>query len=99
MEPEQLIRSVAEEAQAQLDTIYERGNPPPDSDLDQAGLRNGLAIVEEFLTNGEAGLAFEHLVYMVTEPPLPLSVKARDQIEAAAAQLGMSAVLKKLREH
>ncbi|MAT72936.1 MAG: hypothetical protein CMJ58_25930 [Planctomycetaceae bacterium] len=89
MHIEPLIRRPAVEAQAQLDKLFAIGEPASGSALDQAGLRNGLEIIDDFLKNGEPGLALEHLVYMVTEPRLSLSMEARQDIETAAKKMGM----------
>lgn len=72
----QLITSVAREVQQQLDALYAAGEPLPGSALDQAGLRDGAEIVLDYLSHGEAGVAFDHLLYMIKEPDLELSANA-----------------------
>ncbi|WP_455925867.1 hypothetical protein [Pseudomonas putida] len=49
------------------------GTLPEDHALAQAGLSNGRDIVLDYLNHNEAGVAFEHMIYMVEEPPLALS--------------------------
>ena len=49
------------------------GNPPPDSRLDQAGLVDGSSIVIDYIEHGELGLAFDHVIYMIVEPPIRIS--------------------------
>ncbi|HEY4262810.1 MAG TPA: hypothetical protein VGM98_21805 [Schlesneria sp.] len=83
------IRRAALEAQAELNRLYAGGTPPAGSALDQAGLRDGMAIVEDFLDRGEAGVALEHLLYMVNEPSLHLSPQSRADVDQAASSLGL----------
>lgn len=47
--------------------------PPPDSNLDQAGLHDGGETVVDYLDHNEAGIAFEHLLYMIESPPLRIT--------------------------
>jgi len=86
-----LILDATEEAQALLDDLY-RQTPEPasDSPLNQAGLRDGVSIVRDYLEHGEAGVAFEHLIYMIKEPGLQLSEESCRRIEQAGQQLGFS---------
>jgi hypothetical protein len=89
MAPVLAIRRAASEAQAELDRLYAAGTPTVGSALDQLGLRDGMAIVEDFLDHGEMGLALEHLLYMVNEPSLHLSPQSRADIAQAASSLGL----------
>jgi hypothetical protein len=84
------IRRAAQEAQQLLDEMYAVGAPSSGSALDQAGLRDGLAIVDDYLAHGEAGVAFEHLLYMISEPQLRLSRASLADVAQAASLLGMS---------
>lgn len=93
MEAGPLIRRAATEAQSMLDRLYAAGEPAAGSPLDQAGLRDGLQVVEEFLSHNEAGVALEHLLYMIAEPPLALSAGARADVLRAAEWLGMTHLL------
>ena len=87
---ESQILEAAEEVQTQLDELYRRTpEPPPDSPLDQAGLRDGATIVRDYLEHGEAGLAFEHLIYMIREPDLQLSEASRHKVRKAGETLGL----------
>ena len=72
--PEDHVLASARTIQRRLDELYEAvdGSPEPGSALDQAGLRDGLDIVEEYLRHGELGIAVEHVVYMVVESELEL---------------------------
>jgi hypothetical protein len=87
------IRRVAEEAQSLLDAAYALEAGLAGDRLEQAGLRNGLAIVEDYLTHGEAGVALEHLLYMIIEPALVLSERSQADIRHAAKALGMTGAL------
>jgi hypothetical protein len=60
----------------------------PGSSLDPRGLRDGVVIVQDFLAHGEPGLAYDHLRYMVVEPPLAVSAETRHLLEEAARGLG-----------
>ena len=94
MEPDKLILRAAQEAQMILDRTYASGGEPKhDSPLAQLGLRDGLAIVQEYLRHGELGAAFEHLAYMVNEPSLSLSEPARQDIDLAGQILGLTHLL------
>ena len=64
-------------------------SPEPGSALDQGGLRDGAGIVLDFLRHNEAGLALEHLAYMVREPSLPISREAFLLIDRAGRTMGM----------
>jgi hypothetical protein len=53
------------------------GSIPPGSPLDQAGLQDGAHIVRDYLHHGEWGIAFEHLMYMITELDLESALSPR----------------------
>lgn len=57
-----------------MSTAYEQLGPVPEEHpLAQEGLRNGAEIVLDYVDYNEAGIAFEHLLYMIDEPPLAVS--------------------------
>ena len=56
--------------------------------LFQAGLQNGHTIVRDYIYHGEIGLAFEHLVYMVEEPPLQISKECKESLAFISKYLG-----------
>ena len=85
----QLITEVAQEVQQALDARYAAGEPAAGSALDQAGLRDGADVVADYLSHGEAGVAFEHLIYMIIEPDLDLSASAYRTLTRAGELLGM----------
>jgi hypothetical protein len=84
------IIEVAREVQAKLDVLYAQpGIPVPGSPLDQAGLREGLEIVDDYLRHGEAGLAFHHLLYMIHEPDIEISRDAMARLRSVATVMGI----------
>lgn len=85
---EEFILRAAQEAQALLDRAYAAGKPESGSALVQCGLRDGLAIVRDYLAHGEVGVALDHLLYMVNEPSLPISAQSRADISCVAQILG-----------
>ena len=60
-----------------------------DHDLASSGLRDGHEIVKDYIRHGELGLAYEHLVHMVSEPSLKVSLECCDLIAQAGRLLGM----------
>lgn len=66
------------------------GTPPPGSSLDQVFLLNGREVVLDYLAHGECGLAFDHLLYMIKEPPLQISGRTARTLTEAGAALGVS---------
>jgi hypothetical protein len=89
------IAQAADEAQRLLNIEFAKwgGHPPAGSALDQAGLRDGREIVVDFLLHGEAGLALEHLVYMIHETGIALSDESRNQIRKAASAMQLKVKL------
>lgn len=61
------------------------------SALDQSGLENGAEIVIDYLQHGKAGVAYEHLLYMVKEPPLEITDECFKLIARAGQALGFEA--------
>ncbi|WP_445178756.1 hypothetical protein [Pseudomonas sp. McL0111] len=63
-----------EEIATLMSITYEQAGPLPDGHaLAQAGLENGGEIVLDYVDHNETGVAFEHLLYMINEPPLVVS--------------------------
>ena len=72
------------------DAFARVGNSPePGSSLDQVRLLDGDQLVEDYIRHGEQGLALDHLLYMVEEPPLQVSPTTFEHISAAAEALGV----------
>jgi len=72
---EKCILEAADDAQALVDAEFAKcgWTPKSNSALQLAGLRDGKAVVLYYLEHGEAGVAFEHLVYMVRETRIELT--------------------------
>jgi len=66
------------------------GKPEFGCNLDQCELLDGSDIVEEYLRFGELGLAFEHLLYMIAEPPLSISHKTYEIVVRVGRSLQLS---------
>lgn len=85
----QLI-DVTTTVQSLINQEYEKvsNNPIPGSALDQFGLKEGKEIIVDYLKYGEAGIALDHLVYMLIETKVQISSKTKDKIISAARSLG-----------
>ncbi len=89
---ESWIEQAAIKTQELVNQEFDRvGTPQPGSALDQLGLRDGLEIVRDYLQHGEAGVAFEHLLYMVKELDLVLPADTYALIEQEGDKLGLHA--------
>ncbi len=85
------IQQVADEVQLELDRLFALpGIPEPGSALDQLGLENGAEIVRDYLSHNEAGCAFHHLLYMITETELSLSPESFRSLSRAGQALGFA---------
>lgn len=82
-----ILLSATSEAQQLLDAEFDAvsNSPPSASALDQCGLRDGVAIVREYLEHDEIGLAIEHPSYMVGETGIVLSREHRNKVRLAAS--------------
>lgn len=85
------IRAVLDEVMPLMRDAFEAVNylPQPGSSLDQVYLLDGDQVVSDYIEHGELGLAFDHLLYMVQEPPLQISRLAFEHIQAVALALGV----------
>ena len=73
-----------------MSIAYEQLGPVPDDHaLAQAGLENGTEIVLDYVDHNEAGVAFEHLLYMINEPPLVVSDECMSVLTRIAKTLQM----------
>jgi hypothetical protein len=81
---------VLKEITALMSSAYEQIGPVPDDHpLAQAGLENGGETVMDYVDHNEAGLAFEHLLYMINEPPLIISEECTNILAHIAKVLEM----------
>lgn len=79
------IDAVAVVAQNLVDAEFAKvGTVVPASALDQAGLRDGLRIVRDYLEHGEPGVALEHALYMLHELDLTIPVETHIALVRAA---------------
>jgi hypothetical protein len=56
--------------------------------LAQAGLKDGPAIVVDYLQHNEAGVAFDHIKYMINEGQLSLSSASQQALDKIELELG-----------
>ncbi|MCP1604087.1 hypothetical protein [Pseudomonas citronellolis] len=83
------LSEVLDEVSALMSAAYAQLGPiPDDHSLAQAGLENGAEIVLDYLAHGEAGIALEHLFYMIKEPPLAISAKSAEKLARVAEAFG-----------
>lgn len=70
-----LIKLVTPNIQMLVDAEFAKlsGDPKPGSALDQVNLAGGDKIVYDYLEHGEPRMAFDHLLYMVTETGIELT--------------------------
>lgn len=73
-----------------MSLAYEQtGAVPDDHALAQAGLENGGEIVLDYVDHNEGGIAFEHMLYMINEPPLVVSEECVKILARIAKTLAM----------
>jgi hypothetical protein len=94
-EAERCIRQTLPDVGALMERAFAEigGSPVCGSALDQAGLADGVSIVEDYLRHSEMGVALEHLIYMIKEARLPISVDTFHLIERAAQLMHMRSEL------
>ncbi len=89
--PDQLeadVKAAIHEISALVADAYRAGGPVADNHpLAQAGLADGRDVVLDYLEHNEAGLAYDHLIYMVVEADLKLSEKCKSAIMRIANYL------------
>ncbi|UZE26273.1 hypothetical protein LOY67_12965 [Pseudomonas sp. B21-056] len=88
------------EVSALMSSAYEQLDPVPnDHALAQAGLENGCEIVLDYVDHNEARVAFEHLLYMINEPPLVVSEHCKKILARIAKTLGVQSMGTKVGSH
>jgi hypothetical protein len=76
---------VLDEVSGLLFIAYEQlGHVPEDHVLAQEGFENGKEIVLDYVDHNEAGIAYEHLMYMIDEPSLAISERCRAVLDRIA---------------
>lgn len=83
------VEALKEVSELMLIAYEQLNSVPEDHALAQAGLRNGAEIVLDYVDHGEAGVAFEHLLYMINEPSLVVSEKGMKILARIAKTLNM----------
>ncbi len=85
------FQAISSEVQSLVDAAFVEveSSPLRGSALDQEGLTNGSEIAIGYLGHGETGLAFDHLRYMIVEPPVQVSVDCFRRIEELAQSLAI----------
>lgn len=87
----ELIVEVTRIVQWRLDEMYAAIDTPDSySALAQVGLKDGEEIVLDYLQNGEEGVAFDHLLYMICEPDIELNVTSYQQLVRIAEMLELN---------
>ena len=84
------LLSLAAHVQGLVNLEFERvdGRPEPGTALAQAGLKDGLATVTDYLQHNETGVALHHLLYMVTETEVELAEPYKTRLAKLARRLG-----------
>lgn len=73
------LLEVLDEVSTLMSAEYAQLGPlPDDHPLAQSGLENGAEIVLDYIAHGEAGVALDHLFYMIKEPPLAISARSAE---------------------
>ena len=86
------IESVGKEIQSLIDVEIKNSNfeIENNSPFNQAGMLDGLHVVNEYNSVGEYGLAFEHVLYMIHETGLKLNKQSSDIINDLAREMNIS---------
>lgn len=87
----ELILSVLDDVEPLMRAAFDAvgGTPPEGSSLDQVYLLDGREIVVDYLEHHEPGLAFDHVLYMIAEPPLAIGADTYSRLSEAAHLLGI----------
>lgn len=82
------LLEVLDEVSTLMSAEYAQLGPlPDDHPLAQSGLENGAEIVLDYIAHGEAGVALDHLFYMIKEPPLAISARSAEKLARLANAL------------
>jgi len=85
----ELILSVLDDVEPLMAAAFDAvgGLPAAGSSLDQVFLIDGRSVIEEYIDHNEMEVAFDHLLYMIREPPLKLSQATFDRLASAGSAL------------
>jgi len=79
------LLEVLDEVSTLMSAAYAELSPVPDDHpLAQSGLENGAEIVLDYIAHGEAGVALDHLLYMIKEPSLAISARSAEKLARVA---------------
>lgn len=78
------LKTIADEFQNLINNLEDKSN------LESEGLLNGGEVIHEYVDNNECGLAFEHLLYMISESELSISDKLVERLKKLGNKLGYS---------
>lgn len=79
------LPEVLDEVSTLMSAEYAQLGPlPDDHPLAQSGLENGTEIVLDYIAHGEAGVALDHLSYMIKEPLLAISDRSAEKLARLA---------------
>jgi hypothetical protein len=86
--PRNDIDAVAVVVQKLVDAeLAKAGTVVPGSALDQAGLRDGLEVVRDYLEHDEPGVALDHVLYMIRELDLTIPADTYAALARAAGAM------------
>lgn len=89
--PTDLLLELADRVQTRLSGMFDLiGKPESGSALDQAGLRDGQDVIDEFVRQGEGRLAAEPLPYMIVEAGLRLSASDQESMQSVCRYFGLA---------
>ena len=74
-------------AQALITELHE--NKPNSEVFEQVGIINGCEIVNDYISNGELGVALEHLLYMVHESGISFPEEALNKLHLIVQELNI----------
>jgi hypothetical protein len=93
------IESIAAAVQRAIDDLYAQASVIDlDSPLAQAGLKNGLGIVQDYLAHNERGLALEQLLYMIAEAGVPVRQGDWNRLDRLARPMGLANHVRRAKE-
>ncbi len=84
------ITRLAQAVQATVERLHEdAGGAVGGTSLDQAGLRDGCRIIEDYLDHNDIGEAFHHLLYVLSETRVTVTATQYCTIDAIGRSLGL----------
>ncbi len=86
------IESIGKNVQSLIDSEFQKVNnkPKEDSPLNQAGMQDGFKIINEYNSEGEFGLAFEHILYMIYETGIEIDEASLELITELGKKMNIS---------